>query len=476
MRLGDKGSLLLLVLLGVLLVGCARLGPDYSRPELITPDSWNQALKSGMVTKGAPLDSWWQRFNDPALNRLVTKVRAENLDLAIGAERVFQARALRIQAASPLFPQVFGGGNKVRTRNSENAGLPPAVAGQTVSAYSAGFDVAWELDFFGALRRGVEAAAANEAATVEQLHDLLVSLDAETALAFIELRTASVRAEIIRRNLKVQEESLELARNRFEAGLVPEIDVTQAQANLETTRSILPTLRQQRAFALNRLAVLIGGYPNEVEKLVGVGGIPMPGGKVVVGLPADLLRNRPDVRAAERRVAAQNARIGASMGELYPRFSLTGSFNLQALSSEDLLESGSRNYGFGPGFRWNLFNAGFVRSQIELEKSRTREAALQYENVVLGAVAEVENGMATIANERDRLDALTRAVSSAQKTVELIRENYSDGIVNFQNVLDAERVQLQSENELAASQGLIAAGYARLFKALGGGIYTPSLK
>jgi len=203
-------------------------------------------------------------------------------------------------------------------------------------------------------------------------------------------------------------------------------------------------------------------------------GIPLPSKTLSAGLPADLLRMRPDVRAAERRVAAANAQIGVAKGDLFPRFTLGGTFALQATDSADLLNSASRSYGFGPAFRWNLFNAGRVRSQIRIEESRTREAYSTYENTVLSAVAEVETAMAEISEERKRLDLLEVAVTSARKSRELVTKNYSDGLLPFQNVLDSERVVLQSEGDRAESRGRLAAAYARLYKALGGSAPQPS--
>lgn len=458
------------------LPSCSLVGPDYQQVEMITPDAWNESVRHDLTSSRDRLDQWWTRYQDPALDRLIETTRTNNPNLEIAAERIRQARAQRNQAASPLFPALLGGGDLTRSRASENGGLPPGVGGQNLTIWSTGFDTTWEIDFFGSLRRGLEAARANEAANVEQYRDLLVSLDAETTLAFLEIRTAEARLTIIEGNLKNQQDSLELANNRFEAGLVPEIDVTQATANLENTRATLPTVRQQRTIALNRLAVLLGTYPGEAESLIGSGDIPLPPRSTGIGLPANLLRQRPDVRTAERLAAAQNARIGVAMGDLYPRFSLNGSFRFEATDRNEVLTSGSRSYGFGPSFRWNLFNAGLIRNRVAEEESRTRQAILQYKNTVLQAVSDVETNLAAVNNERDRLLSLGEAVAAARKTVDLIKENYTDGIVNFQNVLDAERVLLQSENNLAASRGQIAAAYARLFKSLGGGVVPPPQK
>ena len=444
------------------------IGPDYEDPSIPTPDQWNAKLvgSDGSSERDA-LKAWWEGYNDPSLTRLVELAEKSNKDLAIAGERLVQAQASRKISRSLLFPSVDGSGSATRSLASENTGLPGG--GETSESWLTGFDVGWELDLWGSNRRRLQAAAASEEVAAEVLRDTLVSLRAEVAITYIELRTIDERMSITRRNLATQEESLELADKRFSAGVVPELDVQQAKANRANTAAALPRFRQQRAAALNRLAVLVGAYPQEIESSISANGkIPSPANKVATGLPADLLRMRPDVRAAERRLAAANAEIGVAKGDLYPRFSLGGTFALQAMDSDSLFDSASRSYGFGPSFRWNLFSAGRVRNQVRVEKSQTREALLAYEHTVLQAVAEVENAMVEIREERARIDQLNAAVAAARKSRELIAANYGDGLLPFQNVLDAERVQLQSEDSLVESQGRLAAAYARLYKALGG--------
>lgn len=449
---------------------CTMVGPDYSTPEMITPDQWHQGLPGASSSNRAEIQSWWRNYNDSKLNRLVGVAESKNLTLAQARERIEQARARRVVASSGLFPFVDGTGSVTRSRTTENGSLPAPFGGGTSNTYSLGFDTGWEIDFWGRNRRLVEVAAANQAASEEFMRDALVSLYSEVAVTYLEIRTVEERIRITSENLGTQKDSVKLAQERLDAGLVPEQDVTQAQANQANTEAILPLLRQQRASALSRLAVLLGMYPGDVDRMIGnSGNIPVPSRSVARGLPADLIRARPDLRAAERNLAAATASIGVQKAELYPQFSLGGTFALQSVSSGDLLESGSRNYGFGPSFRWQIFSAGRVKSQIKIEESRTREAYHAYENAVLTAVAEVESSMAELAEERNRLAALDKAVEAAKKSNDLIKRNYKNGLIPFQNVLDAERVVLQTEDDRAQSRGKIAAAYARLYKALGGG-------
>lgn len=453
--------------------GCMMIGPDYDKPTLAAPDVWHDAAMAGGSAKRDPLHQWWESYGDSTLNSLVATAEESNRNLATARERLVQARASRQISQSLLFPFVDGTGSATRSRGSENSGLPSR--GTTTENWLTGFDVGWELDVWGSGRRLVEASKANVASADELLRDVLVSVRSEVAVTYLEIRTINEQITITQRNLGTQQESLGLANKRFDAGLVPELDVEQAKANNANTAALLPRLRQQRAAAISRLAVLLGKFPDETAKLVGSrSGIPLPSKTLSAGLPADLLRIRPDVRAAERQVAAANAQIGVAKGDLFPRFTLGGTFALQATDSADLLNSASRSYGFGPAFRWNLFNAGRVRSQIRIEESRTREAYSNYENTVLSAVAEVESVMAEISEERKRLDLLEVAVTSARKSRELVTKNYSDGLLPFQNVLDAERVVLQSEGDRAESRGRLSAAYARLYKALGGSAPKPS--
>jgi len=445
------------------------VGVDYTAPSMITPDGWHQSLSTDLHSGSSSLERWWTRFDDPTLNRLIDVARESNRELAIAYERVDEARAARGVARSGLFPNVNASGLAERQRISENIGTPAPPAGKTEDFFSTGLDANWEIDFFGGVRRSIEAADATVEGAEELYRDTLVSLLAEVAIAYVQLRTAEERIAVAQRNITNQQSSVELTQARLDAGLSPELDVSQAETNLATTRATIPTLRNDRALALNRLATLIGRFPAAADTIVGSGGIPSPPSGSGLGLPADLIRSRPDLRAAERELAAQTARIGVAEADLYPRFALSGNLSLQSLAFGDLFENASKAYGFGPNFQWNVFNGGRIRSAIDIEESRTQQAFLNYQQAVLLAVEEVENNLATVRNERERLSELNKAVTASRKTEELVTTNYTEGLIDFQNVLDAQRTTFANEDAAAASRGVIAAAYAALFKSLGGG-------
>ena len=455
----------------ITLSGCKFVGVDYEEPEVVMPDAWHQQLMVGTSKARLEIDYWWKQFNDPTLNELIDEAVAANLDLAIAYERVMQAREARRSTRSGLFPSVDATGSLNRQRTSETIGIArEAGGGKSESFYAAGLDVAWELDVLGGVRRSIEASDASLQATEESYRDFMVLLLSEVATNYIDVRTVEERIKLAKANIENQEESLALAQDRFDAGLVPRLDITQAETNLANTQALLPQLRQTRTAEVNRLATLIGGYSPKVEALIAKSKpIPIPPSRAGVGLPTEVIRLRPDIRAAERGLAAQTARIGVAEADLYPRFTLNGTFNLLSTSSGDVFDSDSRDYGFGPALRWNIFSAGRVRSQIAIEESRTREAYYAYENAVLLAVEEVEISMSDIANNRDRVDALERGADSARETVSLVKDNYQRGLVDFQNVLDAERTLTTTEDDRARSQGDISISYINLFKALGGG-------
>jgi NodT family efflux transporter outer membrane factor (OMF) lipoprotein len=462
------GAVTLISLIG--LSGCKFVGTDYEAPQVVVPDAWNERLV-GAPSGVLAVDRWWQSFEDETLNTLVDAAIEQNKSLAIAYERVLQARAARTISNSGLYPSIDGTGGISRERTSENVGVPKAAGGgDTDTFYSVGADVTWELDVLGGVRRSIESADASLEATEENYRDFMVLLISEVARSYLNVRTVEERIQLAKQNIENQQGSLKLANDRFDAGLAPKQDITQAQTNLADTQAFLPQLRQQRTTTVNQLSILLGGYAPETERMLGKHQrIPVPPKGTEINTPAEVLRARPDIRAAERQLAAQTARIGVAEADLYPRFALNGNFALLSNESGDVFESGSRAYGFGPSFRWNLFNMGRVRSQIDIEESKAREALLAYENAVLEAVEEVETSMSGIANERDRLVSLKLGAESAKETVFLVKDNYAKGLVDFQNVLDAERTATRVEDSYAVSQGLIAKAYVVLYSALGGG-------
>ncbi len=450
---------------------CHTVGPDYSGPKPRVPDAWSRsALRD--LGGGSSLAGWWKGFRDPSLNTLIERARSTNPDLKGALARIAEARAQRGIARSQGLPQANAGAAYSRNRTSETlAGGAGRIGRDNPSSlYSTGFDAGWEVDLFGGIRRSVEAADANLAAREEDYRDALVTLFAEVALNYADYRTLEERIAVATRNIAAQRGSVDLAKGRLDAGLVPRMDVTQAETNLALSEATVPLLRAELAAAKNRLASLAGGFPGSVEGLLARSrGIPVPSSGYSAGLPADLLRARPDIRRAERELAAQTARIGVAEAELYPRLSLAGDFQLQSARSGDLFDSASRAYGFGPSFRWAIFSAGRIRNEIASEESRALQALAGYETTVLSAVEEVETAMAAIQHERDRLSDLGRAVATSRETVDLVKKNYESGLVSFQNVLDAERTKFGAEDEETVSRGQVVRHYIALYKALGGG-------
>ncbi len=450
------------------MTGCATVGPDYVPPEFNTQDTWHTDLKKGLSmqsTDPETLARWWTNLNDPVLSDFMELAIVTNLDIREAQARILEARARRGISEARLFPTVDSSGAYTQRRSSENAG-----SGTESKLYSAGFDAGWELDIFGGIRRAVEAADADLQAAEDDLNHVLVSLFAEIALNYVDVRTFQTRIMVAETNLQNQEETYNLTRFRFEAGLIDELPVKQALYNLENTRSQLPTLRTGLEASKNRVAILIGQQPGAVHyKLDTYGDIPVPPLQLAVGVPAETLRHRPDIRRAERRLAAQNARIGAAVADLYPKFNLTGYIGLESFSSTGLFNSGSHTWRFGPGIFWNIFDAGAIRRNIDVQSALQEQALIQYESTVLSALEEVENSMVAYVQEQFRHESLITATEAAREAALLSQDRFAAGLVDFSNVLDSQRSLLSFQDQLAGSKGDITTNLIRLYKALGGG-------
>jgi NodT family efflux transporter outer membrane factor (OMF) lipoprotein len=453
-------------------VGCA-VGPNYVPPEPETPDAWELELTRGLREGQASLQTWWTVFEDPLLTSLVDRSVQGNLDLRLALERVAEARAQRGFARGSWFPSIFNFATYNRGQLSEElfVGLPQA--GDASNLYQYGFDATWEIDVFGRVRRSVEASNAALEATIEAYRDTLVVLLAEVALSYVDLRTAQERLRYTRDNVRLQRGTLQLTQDRNRAGLAPDLDVRQAELNLAQTESNIPRFEQAIRFAINRIGVLLGESPGAIAaELTPAQPIPRPPDEVIVGLPAELLRQRPDLRSAERRLAAQTAEIGVATADLYPRFALLGSFSFDALKASKVFTGDATAFSVGPAMRWNLFDGGRVRANIALEEERARQALTRYENTLLLALEESENAMVAFQREQERREALERSVVAAQESVKLVNVLYRTGLTDFQNVLDMERSLARQQDFLAESEGLVSADLIRIYKALGGG-WTP---
>ena len=448
---------------------CTSVGKDYSPPNVAAlPTQWQDAQPTGASNASAELGEWWQRLGDPVLDDLIARSAQGSLDLREALSRLNEARALRGISAADRFPTLDAKASYERRGESDNTPFGGFVPDN--GTYTVGFDATWELDLWGRVRRTVEAADADLAASVEDLRDVAVTVAAETAINYVELRAFQRRVAIARENVLRQQQTLELVRGRFEAGLVGESDVAQARTNVESTRSRVPALEVGVRAAENRLAVLIGQPPGALRELLeSAAPIPVPPLEVAVGVPADLLRRRADVRRAERVVAAEHARIGVAQGDLYPRLTLTGELGLAATDISDLTDSASSFFGLGPSLRWNIFDAGRLRNRVNAQDARAEQAMLRWERTVLVALEETENAMTAFVREQTRRASLLEAASQAQLAVQLARTQYKEGLSDFQTVLVAERAVAELEDDLATSESSIATNFVVLYKALGGG-------
>jgi multidrug efflux system outer membrane protein len=465
-------SLLFIMTIVFFLTGCAAVGPNYAKPETTVPETWHTQLKGGPTAEEMnpqTLALWWTAFDDPQLSSLIERAVAGNLDLKDAWERVRQARASRGITKAGMFPTLDFSGSDTWTRSSEDTGT-----GKTDQLYSSSFDSGWEIDIFGGVRRSIEAAEAGLQATQEDLRDVLVSLLAEVALNYIEVRTYQSRLTAVQENLEAQNETYQLTLWRCQAGLSDELAVQQARYNLENTRSQIPSLHTGLQEAMNRIAVLLGEQPGKVHgELEESEPIPVTPPEIAVGVPADMIRRRPDIRRAERELAAQTANVGVATAELYPRFALTGSISARAASFNRLVSnlssSGDLALTGGPQISWAIFDAGAIRQNIKVQSALQEQALIQYESAILDAIEDVENALVAYADEQDRNYNLRQAVEAAQSAVELSQYEYQAGLVDFSNVLDAQRSLLSFQNERAQSDGTIASNFVRLYKALGGG-------
>jgi NodT family efflux transporter outer membrane factor (OMF) lipoprotein len=473
----------------MVLVGC-KVGPNYQTPPTTMPSTWSELSAgipatqpatvpatqpiSGPTTQSLELTEWWTTFNDPLLNKLVAKAVQSNNDLKIAAARVREARAQwRVVLGSEL-PNVNAVGNYQRLRPSANsasgASLNAAGASLNQDLWQAGFDATWELDVFGGVRRQLESATDQIEATQANLHDVLVTLVSEVAANYVDLRGVQQQIEINQNNVKAQQQSLELTRARFQAGLTGELDVVRAQAQVSGTQAVLPSLEAAVRADIHRLSVLTGQQPQVLsDELTKSAAIPTIPPSVPVGLPSDLLRRRPDIRRAERQLAAATANIGVATADLFPRFSLTGGFGLQSNKFKTLGNWDSRFWNIGPGVTFPLIDRGQIRANIRVQNARQEQAVAAYENTILLALEEVEDSLVGYAKEQIRRQILADAVKANRRAVELANELYSKGLTDFLTVLEAERTLYAAEIQLSQSERAVSTDLVSLYKALGGG-------
>jgi NodT family efflux transporter outer membrane factor (OMF) lipoprotein len=459
--------------------GCA-VGPDYHPSPARVPAAWSSPPANGLTDVAASSSNWWTSFNDAELDSLVQRAAQSNPDLRVAEARLRQARAVREMSASNFWPTVDASGSYARAKQSRNQPLigalplPPNFPFE-YSVYQAGFDASWEIDLFGAKRRALEAATAEWEGAAEARNDAMVSLLAEVGRNYVELRGSQLRLEIAQLNLKLQEEALKLTRARFRGGVATELDVTRTAALLASLRAAIPPLQTAVRGGMYGLAALLGREPGElVAELSPSRPVPAAPPEVPIGLPSDLLRRRPDVRRAERQLAAETARIGLAKSDWFPKLSLTGDAGMESVTLGQWFEPGSLFWSFGPSLQWRALDFGRVRAEVRAQTAVQEAALAAYEKTVVTALQEAENAVVTYAQERNRHQALADEVTETRRSLDMANGLYAEGRVNFLDVLDAQRSLYQSEDQLAASDQAVSLDLIALYKALGGGWETPA--
>jgi len=454
------------LLLPVLLFAGCEVGPDYVPPVLGTdevPDQFSSIDDPAFIPGETDLTEWWKVFENPQLDSLIQRAAEGNKDLKLAVARVAEARARLGFAKAGKSPSVSIGGG-AGLANDYQTGF------ETRTRYGVGADVSWEIDVFGRIAREIEASTADFQATEEDQRDVQVALFAEVARAYLAVRALQTQLGAAQRNLESQREILALTEARFAAGLSSRLDVAQAEGVLAMSESNVPPLRINLAREINTLGVLLGQNPQALhEELAEPQPLPVPPLKVAIGIPGDLLRQRPDIRAAERRLAAETARVGIATADLYPQFGINASLGVQASGGDSLFDAASRSLALGPSMRWNVFDGGRVRSQIAVADARVEQAVLLYEQAVLSAIEEVETSMTIFTEQRVRVDAVERAAAASREALELSTSLYKDGLIGFQDVLDSQRSVFAQESDVAASRGQAAQALVLLYRTLGGG-------
>jgi NodT family efflux transporter outer membrane factor (OMF) lipoprotein len=472
-----------IVIASALALASCVVGPNYKAPTPDLPPTWAstaQGTNSSETTAQTPI-AWWNEFRDPALSSLIERAVSANLDVRQSVLRIEEARAQRRVAAAGFWPSVSLSSSYQKQRLSENtqagaligvgsAALPNAtLLANPFDTFQLGFDASWEIDLFGRVRRSVEAADADTRASLEDAHDALLSMMAEVARMYAELRSAQARLVITQDMLRIQRDFLELTKQRRDVGLTTDLDVENAATLVASSEAQIPQFESLIAVDINQLSRLLGQAPGALQgELQAVGAIPPVPPEVPVGLPADLARRRPDIRRAEARLHAATARIGVATAALFPRFTIGASAGLQSQESSRLTDWASHYYRFGPTLEIPIFN-GESWATVRVQDVRTKEAVNDYARTVLQALHEVDNALIAYDREQHRRDSLQVAVTHSESAVQLAEQRYRSGISSFIDVLDAQRTLQQNKLQLAESTTAIATSLIALYKSLGGG-------
>jgi NodT family efflux transporter outer membrane factor (OMF) lipoprotein len=469
----NSGWLLRVVLVVLAFTTGCRVGPDYRRPCPDIADEWIDSQHERL--QGEPIDPryWWTSFQDPVLERLIVSARGENLTVRQAGMRVMEARAQFAIARGDWFPQSQQvQGSYVFTDISANRPNFANVPGfsRSFSNWQLGMAATWELDFWGRFRRSIDAAGAELDATVENYDDVLVILFGDVATTYIDLRTLEQRIDLAKENAEIQRKTLELVKNRLDAGKITELDYKQSETNLRQTEATIPNLERLRRETNNRLCVLLGRPPVDLTPEIGrTARIPIPPPSFALNIPADLLRRRPDIRRAERQLAAQSERIGIAAAEFYPHLGLQGNIGVEAANFSKLFTGDSIGGSVGPTLNWNVLNYGRIRNNVRAQEARFQQLAYAYLNTVLNANAEVENAVVGFIKYHEQRGFLEQSAAASRRATELSVIRYDGGTADFNEVFLLQGIQVGRLDAVAEAQGNVAKSFVGIYRGLGGG-------
>ena len=452
----------LCLMLTLLVSGCINLGPDYQRPEVAVESDWLETGDPLISNEPATDPKWWSStFQDPELDRLVEVALQENLTLRSAGLRVLQSQQQLAIAIGNQYPQQQqASGSATREKSSDII----------FNEYNLGLNLSWEVDFWGRFRRQVESASAELDASVANYDDALVLLVSQVAQNYIFIRTYQKRVDVAEENLKLQAESLRIAQAKFDAGAVSELDVDQAETLLNNTRATVSSLETSLQQFKNALAILLGNPPQEFNGLLTEkAGIPATPANVALGMPQDLIRRRPDVRSAERQLAAQSAQIGFAVTELYPHLSIGGGIGTSAMETGDLFESVNETWSLFGAFEWNLFNYGRLQSNVRLQDALFQQLLVDYRNSVLQAQGDVENAIVAYLKSHEQFNSYSLAAAASQRAVDVATIQYQEGAIDFNTLITTLASNVQQQDLLTSTHGTVATNLVAVYKALGGG-------
>jgi NodT family efflux transporter outer membrane factor (OMF) lipoprotein len=456
-----------------ILTACTAVGPDYVQPQAPVPEAWEPAPGAGLEATQYELIEWWEVFEDPVLDQLVDIAHGQNYTLELAGLRVLESRAQLGIAIGTQYPQQqLAAGAVTRISPSENAGQGNTAFNQ----YDLGGSLAWEMDFWGKFRRGIESADAALMASVANYDEAMVLVTAQVVSTYVTIRILEEQLRIARENLKLQQRSYDIAEVLYRYGQDSELDVQQSRALLLSTEATVPDLEKQLGLSQNALNTLLGQGNGFVENLITTGPIPIVPDQIAVGIPADLMRRRPDIRQAELQAVAQNAQVGVATADLYPSIAISGSLGVVSISRDvgggggsNLFDSDSVSYTAGASFTWPVLNYGRIKNNIRVQDARLQQALVAYQESVLQAAQEVDDAMVSLAGAQAQKAILVEAVEASRRSNDLSMLQYKEGFSGYQRVLDAQRSLFTQQNRLAASQGLAVQSLVALYKALGGG-------